>query len=247
MDKWDDFPGLLPQIKSNLRTIESVFGSVSEAELFDKDVPQKEDALMAWQEEQDDVILTEAVLPQKDVQLRIDVAEPTTWTIKSVANGGAPGHEGEPYPAMKLTLAIADPSSVKTAHENARPRLTIEHQMNLARYPYTDKKTGEVKWLGRQSLYDLEEAFGFDPVFTNGEGKAVEPFITRTGRKVAHKGEGIKRSLNPAFTQAYFTTDGNPNLEWGGKIVYADLDIEESVQFGDRNRITRFKRAPVSI
>ena len=247
MSKWETFPGLLPTIRQNLADIEQTFGPVSEAELFEEEATEEEDTQMVWQEEQDDVILTEAVLPQKDVQLRIDVAEPATWTVKAASDGGAPGHEGEPYPAMKLTLAIADPSSVKTAHENARPRLTIEHQMNLARYPYADKKTGEVKWLGRQGLYDLEEAFGFDPVFTNGNGQPVEPFITRTGRKVAPKGEGIKRSLNPAFTQAYFTADGNPNLEWSGKTVYADLDIEESSQFGDRNRITRFKKAPVAV
>ena len=109
---------------------------------------------------------------------------------------------------MKLTCTIADPSTVRTEQETMRPRLTIEHHMNVARYPYLDKKSGEVKWLGRQGLYDLEEAFGFDPVFTNGDGQPVEPFITRTGRKVAPKGEGIKRSLNPAFTQAYFTTEG---------------------------------------
>ena len=61
------------------------------------------------------------------------------------------------------------------------------------------------------------------------------------------KGEGIKRSLNPAFTQAYFTPEGSPNLEWTGKTVYADIDVERSEQFGDKNRITRFKRAPVSV
>ena len=84
-------------------------------------------------------------------------------------------------------------------------------------------------------------------VFTNGDGQPVEPYITRTGRKVAPKGEGIKRSLNPAFIQAYFTADGHPNLEWAGKVVYADIGVEESEQFGDRNRIQRFKPTPVTV
>ena len=196
-----------------------------------------------WQDEQDEVVSYGPIVPQKDVKLMIDVAEATVWKVKE----SVPGHVGEEYPAMKLTCTIADPSTVRTEQETMRPRLTIEHQMNVARYPYLDKKSGEVKWLGRQGLYDLEEAFGFDPVFTNGDGQPVEPLITRTGRKVAPKGEGIKRSLNPAFTQAYFTSDGSPNLEWTGKTVYADIDVERSEQFGDKNRITRFKRVPVSV
>ena len=241
MDKWDQFPGLLPQVKANLRLIEEVFGSVEVEELFAQ--PVEEGKIMGWQQEQDEVVSFGPIVPQKDVKLEIAVAEQAQWTVKE----SVPGHEGEVYPAMKLTLTIAEPSSVRTEQENVRPRLTIEHQMNLARYPYLDKKSGEVKWLGRQGLYDLEEAFGFDPVFTNGSGQAMVPFVTRTGRKVAPKGEGIKRSLNPQFTQAYFTTDGSPNLEWSGKTVWADVDVEKSEQFGDRNRITRFKRAPVSV
>lgn len=198
---------------------------------------------MGWQEEQDDVIVTEPILAQKDVKLEIQVAEPEIWTVKDTV----PGYEGQQFPAMKLTVQIADPSSVRTEHENARPRLTIEHHLNLARYPYLDKRSGGVKFLGRQSLYDLEEAFGFDPVFTNGEGQSVDPYITRTGRKMAPKGEGIKRQPNPAFMSAYFTPEGNPNLEWGGKIVFADVEVETSEVFGDKNVIRRFKRVPVSV
>ena len=245
MDKWETiFPTLTVQTKEDLRQIERMFGTVEDVTLFNH--PEEDDS-MAWQQEQDDVIITEPIVAQKDVKLRIDVAESSEWTVKTTGEGGAPGHAGETYPVIKLTCTIADPASVRTEHENARPRLTIEHQMNLARYPYLDKKSGEVRWLGRQGLYDLEEAFGFDPVFTNGEGKAVEPYITRTGRKVAPKGEGIKRQPNPAFTAAYFTPEGFPNLEWVGKEVYADIDVELSIQYGDRNRIARFKRVPVTV
>ena len=201
---------------------------------------------MGWQQEQDDVVVTEPILAKQDCQLEIVSAESAEWTVKASIDGGAPGYEGQTFKAMKLTLSITDPN-VQTEHEGARPRLTIEHQMNLDRYPYLDKKSGRVKWLGRANLYELEEAFGFDPIFTNGEGQPVEPYLTRTGRKVAPKGEGIKRSLNPAFTQAYFTPEGNPNLGWAGKQVYADIGVEKDERYGDKNRVQRFKRAPVSV
>ena len=199
-----------------------------------------------WQQEQDAVEVFEPIVAKQDCKLEVVSAESVEWTVKATADGGAPGYEGQTFGAMKLTLSITDPD-IQTEHEGARPRLTLEHQMNLDRYPYLDKKSGAVKWLGRANLYELEEAFGFDPVFTNGDGQLIEPFLTRTGRKVAPKGEGIKRSLAPAFVAAYFTPEGSPNLEWVGKQVWADVGLEKSEQFGDRNRIVRFKRTPVSV
>ena len=201
---------------------------------------------MSWQDESDEVILTEPVQPKKDCKLEIISAESAEWKVKEASKGGAPGHEGEVYQAMKLTLSITDPS-VTTEHDGSRPRLTLDHQFNIDKYPYLDKKSGTVKLLHRQHLYDLEEAFGFDPLFTNESGEAVEPYITRNGRKVAPKGEGIHRKLNPSFVSAYFTSEGKPNLEWQGKTVFADIGIEASEQFGDRNKVLRFKKAPVSV
>lgn len=201
---------------------------------------------MPWQSDSDEVVLTEPILAKKDCKVEIVAAEATEWKVKEASKGGAPGHEGEVYKAMKLTITITD-ENVQTEHEGSRPRLTLEHQCNVDKYPYLDKKSGTVKWLGRANLYELEEAFGFDPVFTNGEGKTVEPYIGRTGRKMAPKGEGIKRSFNPAFTSAYFTSEGSPNLEWAGKTVYADIGVEESEQYGAKNRIQRFKKAPISV
>ena len=201
---------------------------------------------MSWQDDSEKVELVEPILAQKDVKLEIVAAESAEWTVKEASKGGAPGHAGEKYAAMKLTLLITD-TNVQTEHEGSRPRLTIDHQFNVDKYPYLDKKSGTVKLLGRQHLHDLEEAFGFEPLFTNESGEPVEPYITRNGRKVAPKGEGIHRKLNPAFVSAYFTSEGKPNLEWSGKVVYADIGIEASEQYGDRNRITRFKRAPVSV
>ena len=205
-----------------------------------------EENTMAWNQESDEVIVTEPIQPKKDCKVEIAAAEAAQWTVKSAGIGGAPGHEGEVYKAVKLTLTITD-ENVTTEHENARPRLTVEHQFNIERYPYLDKKTGQVKWLGRANLYDLEEALGFDPCFFDAGGNSVEAFITRTGRKAAPKGEGVTRKPNPAFLSAYFNSDGTPNLEWSGKTVYADIGIEVSEQFGDKNRISRFKKAPISV
>ena len=250
-DQWDQLEGVTPQVREDLRRIERAFGQVSVE-------PVPEDVRMNWQEELDDVVLTEPILAKKDCRLEITAAESATWTVKPPEKGGAPGHgawvdeqgarvwKGEEYQAMKLTLLITD-QEVQTEHEGSRPRLTLEHQCNIAKYPYLDKKSGTVKWLGRANLHELEEAFGFEPVFQDAQGNGVAPYVTRTGRKVAPKGEGITRKLNPDFLSAYFTPAGHPNLEWGGKTVWADIGVESSEQFGDRNKVQRFKRAPVSV
>lgn len=234
MDQFETLTGLLPSIRADLRRMAG--------QVF----PGTQEVQMGWQDEQDEVIVVEPIVAKKDCQLEITSVEPATWTVKPVSAGGAPGYEGQEFKTAKMTLTITDPN-IQTEHENARPRLTIEHQFNLDRYPYLEKKSGSVKWLGRANLYELEEAFGFDPIFTNGEGQPVEPYLTRTGRKLAPKGEGIKRHLNPAFVSAYFTADGNPNLEWAGKTLFADIGIQTSDQYGDKNVIQRFKRTPVSI
>src|SRR3972149_4472281 len=78
-------------------------------------------------------------------------------------------------------------------------------------------KAGEVQWMGRTGLYGLETSLGFDPVYVNGSGQPVEPFIAKDGRKLAPKGEGIKRQLNPSFMSAFVTAEGHPNLAWAGK------------------------------
>ena len=197
---------------------------------------------MSWQEDADEIVQVEPIVAKKDCKVEVTAAESATWKVKDTV----PGHGGEEYRAMKLTLLITDPD-VQTEHEGSRPRLTLDHQLNLDRYPYLDKKSGTVKMLGRNNLYDLEEALGFDPMFQDAAGNPIEPFVTRTGRKVAPKGEGNKRVLNPAFLSAYFTGDGAPNLEWAGKTLYADIGVERSEQYGDKNTILRFKRPPVTV
>ena len=198
---------------------------------------------MGWQDDADVVSFSGPIQAKKDCKLRIDFAEGTTWKVKE----SVPSHAGEEYKAIKLTCTITD-ENIQTEGENIKPRLVLEHQFNLDRYPYLSKKTGAIEWLGRQNLYDLEEAFGFDPIFVNGDGSEVEPYVTRNGRKVAPKVEGVKRKLNAAFTAAYFNEYGIPTPDaWINREVYADIGIEANEQYGDRNRILRFKKAPVSV
>lgn len=187
-----------------------------------------------WTNEQDDVQFSEPILAQKGVKLKVNFAEKIQWESKV---------DQQKYDAVKLTLDIDD-DSVKCEHADAKPRTTIIDQFNLAQFPYTDKKTGEVKKLGRSKLYQLEEAFGFDPVFLV-DGKQVEPFITRTGSKRAPKIEGVKRTLNPDFMNAYFDGEGNPNMSnWSGKTLYSNVGVETSEQFGSKNTIQAYVTAP---
>ena len=204
-------------------------------------LPQKEWTMARWAEEQDEIVVREPIQPKKDCQVRIEAAEAEEWIVKE----HVPGEAGKAFKAMKLTLTITD-EAVQTEHENAQPRRTLDHHLNLDRYPFLDKKSGTVKWMGRQGLYGLEEALGFDPIYLK-EGQPVEAYVTRTGQKRAPKGEGITRQLNPAFVAAYFHPEGTPNLEWANKTVYADIGIEKDEQYGDKNRIVQFKAAPVLV
>lgn len=226
-------PLALPECVAQIR---EVFGEVEQ-------VSQEEWQQMNWQDEADPVELVEPILAKKDCKLRIDFVEPIQWTVKA----HVPGHAGEVYPALKVTHTIID-QDVQTEHEGSRIKAVFETQFNLQRYPYLDKKSGSVKWLGRASLYELEEAFGFDPVYLDAEGQPVEPFISRTGRKLAPKGEGITRRLNLAFTGAYFESPEQPKRDaWINKEVYADVEVEESEQYGNKNSIKRYKPAPVQV
>ena len=202
---------------------------------------------MGWMDEGDTVQFSGPILAKKGCKVQIDFIEGATWTVKATPAGGAPGYEGKAYQAAKLTCTITD-EGIQTEGEHIRPRLVLEHQFNLEKYPYLDKKTGEVRWLGRQTVYDLEEAFGFEPVYVNEAGEVLVPFVTKAGRKVAPRSDGVvKRRLNPEFAKAYFHTDGTVKPEnWINKTVYADIEVEESEKYGDRNRIQRFRPAPAA-
>lgn len=187
-----------------------------------------------YTEEQDDVQFSEPILAQKGVRIGVQFAEKTQWENKI---------DGKKYDACKLTHQISD-DSVKTEHSDAKPKLTIEDQFNIEQYPYRDKKSGEIKKLGKTKLYQLEQAFGFDPCF-QVNGQPVEAHVTKNGNKVAPKIEGVKRVINPAFFDAYFTADGDPVIDnWIGKTVYADIEVETSEQYGSKNVIARYVKAP---
>ena len=189
--------------------------------------------------EEDDVQFSEPILPQKWVKLKVTFAEKTQWEAKT---GGE--KNGNKYDAVKLTLEIDD-TSVRTEHADARPKKVIEDQFNIVQFPYEDKKTGEVKKLGKQKLYEIEGAFGFEPIFLV-DGKRVEPFVSKAGNKLAPKVEGVKRVINPDFFDAYFNGEGVPKLEnWSNKTIYADVDLEVSEKFGNRNSIVRYVKAPL--
>lgn len=184
--------------------------------------------------ETDDVQFSEPIKAQKNVRCGITFAEKVTWKNKV---------DGQEYDALKLTLQISD-DSVTTEHDDAKPKLTIEDQFNLVQYPYTDKKTGQVKKLGRQKLFQLEKAFGFDPIF-QVEGQPVEPFVTRNGNKVAPKIAGVGQILNPDFASAYFSESRTPDLNnWVGKTLYANIGVETSEQYGSKNIVEAYVKAP---
>lgn len=200
--------------------------------------------------ETDDIQFSEPILAQKAVRVGIVSAEKTEWEVKAKdewtpeQKEALAGQFGKKFTALKLKIQISD-DTVRTEHEDAKPKLTIEDQFNIERYPYYSKKLGRMEWLGRAKLYQLEEAFGFEPVFTVN-GAIVEAFVTKSGKKVAPKTEGVKRIVNPDFFNAYFTSEGEPNISnWVGKTIYADIDVEKSEKFGDKNVIARYVKSPV--
>lgn len=202
-----------------------------------------------YTEQEDDITFSEPILAKKAVRMGVSFAEKTEWEVKNKDKWTEEQRLsmqpllGQKVDACKLTLQISD-DSVQTEHADAKPRLTIEDQFNIEPYPYPDAKTGAIKKLGRQKLFELEGALGFDPVFKQN-GEIVAPFITRTGNKVAPKGEGVKRVLNPDFFDTYFDNLGNPIMSnWEGKVIYADVEVETSEQYGAKNIIKRYVKAP---
>lgn len=198
----------------------------------------------------DEIQFSEPILAKKAVRIGVTAAEKTEWEVKDKAvwtdeqRSAIMPYIGNKYAALKLKLTISD-DSIETEHANAKPKLNLEDQFNIVAYPFPDKKTGAVRKMGRQKLYELEAAFGFDPCFVVA-GKAVDPFITKTGNKVAPKIEGVSRTVNPDFFSAYFNTDDSPKVEnWVGKVIYADIGVEVSPTFGAKNVVARYVKAPV--
>lgn len=196
---------------------------------------------MGFRDDSDAVIITEPILPKKDVPVEILAAESASWTVKDTV----PGFAGQQTKAVKLTVKLLD-TDVQTEHDGARPRLVFDQTFNIEPHPYINKD-GEIAKMGRSLLYSIEEAAGFDPVFVDAEGNEVAPYITRTGSKRAPKQEGVRQKLNPAFADAYFNEDGTPTLNWAGLKLFADITVQKNEQYGDKNQISRFKKAPVAV
>lgn len=203
--------------------------------------------------ETDDVQFSEPILAQKAVRCGISFVEKVEWEVKEKKDwtpeqlSTMAALIGKKFDACKLTVSISD-DSIRTEHEGAKPKLTIEDQFNIEQYPFPDKKTGDLRKMGKQKLYELEQAFGFDPIF-QVDGQKVEPHITKTGNKVAPKldGKTVQRVINPDFFQAYFDENGEPIKDnWIGKTIYCDIAVEKSEKYGDKNVIARYTKAPVS-
>jgi hypothetical protein len=197
-------------------------------------------------QERDEVVFKEPILKQSDVKARITFAEPADWKPKAATVEAAreDGTQIEAsYKAAKVTVVLTDIDSVRTENEDAIPKSIIETQLNVVRYPHVNKKEGGIAWMGRQMLFDIETAFGFEPVFVDAEGNEVEPHITKSGNKVAPKIKGVARVMNPEFKRAYFHEDMTVNpTNWIDKDVLIDVDVEKSEQFGNKNVIKRFKK-----
>lgn len=193
--------------------------------------------------ERDPIIFKEPILEQKDVKAKISFAEPAEWKPKDGVRAVDNNEEVKAsYKACKLTVVLTD-DTVRTEHADAVPKALIEDQFNVERYPYVNKKTGQLAWMNRGKLFNLEEAFGFDPCYVDKDGNEVEAYVTRTGNKTAPKVEGVARVLNPAFVSAYFHPDMTVNPDnWLGKDILIDVGVEKSEQFGDKNTITRYKK-----
>lgn len=137
--------------------------------------------------------------------------------------------------AMKLTLDIVDPRA-KCANADARPKQIIDY-INLEVHP---PQSAEKKATYISKAIGLMKALGFDPMFVDDAGNEVEPRINRSGNKVAPEGASIR--FNKAFIDAYFDKDSDGNESpkfgvWGDIKVRANLKIETSEEFGDKNAV----------
>lgn len=189
--------------------------------------------------ERDEIQFREPILAQKDVKAKVSFAEPADWNPKDAVK--ELGSVADSYKACKLTVVITD-DTVRTEHGDALPKLIVEDQFNVVRYPYLDKKTGKLAWLNRGKLFEIERAFGFEPKYVDRAGNSVEAYITRTGNKVAPKVDGVAQVLNVDFLGAYFHPDMTVNpTNWIDKDILVDIGVESSEQFGDKNRIMRYK------
>ena len=191
---------------------------------------------MGLRDEQRTPDVYENILEKKDCKIRIEGASLHDWTPKE-ATGVT-----EKTRAMKLEITITD-DNVQTENSDAKPARKIDDYINLAPHPYVNKD-GEKAMLRPNKVYQLQRAFGFDPLFVDDEGSPVEPKITKTGNKVCPAGAHEK--LNPDFLDAYFDESDEPKFgSFEGKEIIAHVGVGKgTAEFGPRNEIKAYK-APV--
>lgn len=187
---------------------------------------------MGLRDQEHDVVFTEPIVEKKDCEVEIVDVGLSPWIAK------AGEHVGKAFNACKLQLVITD-KDIRTETEGAKARTVLDDVFNLEPYPYM--KDGEPRWMTIGKVYELEAAFGFEPVYVDASGNKVPPHVSRTGKKYAPKVEGVKRKLNPAFVEAYFDESDSPKvMEWVGKKLRAHVAVRKSEQYGDKNVVKRY-------
>lgn len=166
--------------------------------------------------------------PLEDCDLKIVEASRYDWKVVS----------GKKTLAMKLTLEVIDPRA-KCANVDARPK-TITDYINLEVHP-SQAEGKKATYIGK--ALGLMQALGFEPTYVDEQGNEVEPRITRTGNKAAPTGASIR--FNKAWVDAYFTTDEDGGQSpkfgvWADVKVRANLDLEESEQYGTSNKVKKY-------
>jgi hypothetical protein len=195
----------------------------------------------------------EPIQPKRGCKLKVHFVEAADWVPKDEVLRLDPGVrrasanpqdllEHPKFRALNLQLRVID-DNVETEHTEGRPAI-ITDRFPLQRYPYWSKKNQAIDWMNRFKLFQLEEAFGFEPVFLAEDGERLEARITRTGRKLAPKVAGVRRVLNPEFQGAYFDQDLRPKVDnWLDQDLTADVVLDPDEGFGERNSIARYVTA----
>lgn len=146
--------------------------------------------------------------------------------------------DGSKTLAMKVTLDVVDPRA-KCANVDAKPKQITDY-INLEVHP-SQAEGKKATYIGK--ALGLMRALGFEPTYVDDAGNEVEPKITRSGNKVAPEGSSTR--FNKAFIEAYFTNDDDGQQSpkfgvWADVKVRANLKVEESEEYGDKNAVVKY-------
>ena len=187
------------------------------------------------------IVPSEPIQPKKECAIQFVDVEGTVWTAKE----GAGEFAGKDFGAMKVQVSIVD-KDISTENPDAKPKLVFDDVFNIETYPYEDKKTGSVRWMSPNKLYQLQEAFGFETVYKDSQGNVLEPRVSKAGKKYAPKGEDVHRHLNQDFLDAYFDSNDKPVvLNWVNKTIKCNIDYkkqsqDDEEQYGKKNTVSSY-------